>query len=735
MTGRFDGLRWAACAAGAVLAAAPMATSPAAAQQQQNERDTGLLLEEMIVTAERREARLQDVPVAVSAFDAVEIERRQAFNVVDIVNNVPNLVGNNNIGQGSATTVFLRGVGTTESIVTVDTALGFYLDDVFIARQGVNNFSLYDIERVEVLRGPQGTLYGRNTSGGAIKVITRKPDNEFEAYGEASYGRFDRYDIKASVNAPVVDDKLFVRVNGLVQQGDGYTDNTTLDRDVNDRDFYGVRAGVRYVVTDDLEVLVTADYSRSEQAGLYAVDVAGIVRPTTGDLFTVVSGTDSENIGRAWGVHMTVDWSPSDAFQLQSITAFRNTFQRWNLDLTDQVVPLFVLFTINDSDQYSQELRATGTLFNGRLDYVGGFFYFDESSFSFIGDSIDLTSLGGGPLAFSARDYDVDVQSWAAFAELNYHLTDKLTLILGGRFTKDDKSLRITQTIGAPPGFSGAGGAPGFNTATLEALGTPTDLEFDEFTPKAGVRYHVTDDVTAYFTYTQGFRSGGWSARTNDAEEVVVFDPEFVNSFEVGVKATLLGGRARVNTVGFFYDYEDLFNSATGAGGNFIVATNDAEVYGIEIEATGRVTENLDVFGFFGWQDAEYKGVDPDLAGVVIGEELQRLPEFSFKIGFTQTWPTEFGLFRLTADYSFQEDHFTNLQNSDLGRSGDINLVSAALGWESEDGRFGVTASCRNCNNDAYITQSVDFAASLGFLAVYPAEPRTWLLTFKARTG
>ena len=160
--------------------------------------NSNLALEEVIVTAARRETTLQNVPVAVSAFDENEMERRQTFNDVDVVNNVPNLVASNNIGQGTATTVFLRGVGTTESIVTVDTAMGFYVDDVYIARQGVNNFSLYDVERVEVLRGPQGTLYGRNTSAGAIRVITKQPGEDFEASGQISAGKYSRWNLKGS---------------------------------------------------------------------------------------------------------------------------------------------------------------------------------------------------------------------------------------------------------------------------------------------------------------------------------------------------------------------------------------------------------------------------------------------------------------------------------------------------------------------------------------------------------
>jgi iron complex outermembrane receptor protein len=700
---------------------------PVAAQE--SSRST--VLEEVVVTSGRIESVLQDTPQAVSAFDATEIERRQSFNVVDVVNNVPNLVGNNNIGQSSATTVFLRGVGTTESIVTIDTAMGFYVDDVYVARQGVNNFSLYDIERVEVLRGPQGTLYGRNTSAGAIKVITAKPDEDFEASGEASFGEYSRWNLKGSVNAPLIDDSLFLRVTGLVQQGDGYTDNVTLGREVNDRDVWGLRGALRWVANPDLEFLLTLDHSESEDAGLYAYDVSGITRPPTGDLFTSISGTDTTNIGEQEGVALTVDWSPSDAFQLQSITSFRNTYQKWNLDLTDQVVPIFLLWTINDSDQFSQEIKIFGDLMNDRLHYVGGVFYFDEDSYSFIGD--DFVAFRGAPFpTYLRRDYDVETESWAIYADFTYDITDQLSLIFGGRYTEDDKSLDIVQTVGGTPGFENIGGGPGYDNSTLEALGIPTNLDFSEFTPKLGVQYAFSEDLQAYLTYQEGFKSGGWSARTNTPEELVTFVPEIIGSYALGAKWTTWDGRARINAEGFYYDYQDLFNTGTGAMGNFIVATNDAEIKGIEVESTVRFTDNLDGYGFIAWQDGEYKSVDPDAA--FVGGELQRLPEWNYELGLTYRYPVGPGELIANGSYSYQDDHFTNLQNTELARSNDINLVDATLGWETNDGRYYVGVSCRNCFDDEYIVQSLDFAG-FGFITVYPGEPRTWLLTLRARTG
>jgi iron complex outermembrane receptor protein len=684
-----------------------------------------LALEEITVTAERRESTLQDVPVAVSAFDSNEIERRQAFNVKDVVNNVPNLVGANNVGQGTATTVFLRGVGTTESIVTVDTAMGFYLDDVYIARQGVNNFSLYDVERVEVLRGPQGTLYGRNTNAGAINVITTKPQDTTQFSGQLDVGEFDRVNLKGMANVVLQEDKLFFRLNALSQTGDGYVNNAILGRDVNDTDFWGVRAGLRWLPTNDVEVLLTADHSTSDQNGVYALNVLNGI-PGGSGRFDSSSVTDIFNESEAEGVALTVDWDISPDMSIQSITSFRNTFQQWDLDLSDSPIPVFRLYTINDSDQLSQEIKLTGTAADGRFQYAAGLFYFDEDSFSYIGDRF----FGGNILG---RFYDVEVTSTAAYFDGTYDMTDKLSLVFGGRYTQDDKSIGIQAGVGGTA-FENIG-TPTWNTATLNALGIPTDLDFSDFTPKIGLKYAFSENLDGYLTYTQGFRAGGWAARTNDPAQVLPFEPEVIDSIALGLKATVWDGRARINSEFFLYDYQDLFNSATDpTNGNFRVFTNNADVMGLEIEGTVRLTETLDMFGFAAFSHGEYKDVDP-VIGPSLGENLQRLPDRSMKIGFTNLWPMASGAqVRLNADYQYTEEHFTDVPNTVLGSSGDIKLVSAAVSWESADDRYSIGLSCRNCSNREYNTATLAFAA-FGFVSIYPGEPRTWLLSLKARTN
>ncbi|MDG2319998.1 MAG: TonB-dependent receptor [Rhodospirillaceae bacterium] len=692
----------------------------------------GLALEEIVVTAQRRTSTLLEAPIAVSAFDANEIERRQSFNVVDIVNNVPNLIGNNNIGQGTATTVFLRGVGTTESIVTVDPGLGFYIDDLYIARQGVNNFSLFDVERVEVLRGPQGTLYGRNTNAGAIKVVTKKPSDEREFAGELSYGRFDRLNAKASVNG-ALSDIAFARLTGFTQQGNGYTKIRATGDDVNDRNTFGARGQLRLLPTDTVTWDLSIDWSNSRQAGLYAKDVAGITRPFDGDLFTVDSSIDTKNIGRTWGMSSNLTWDINEDMSLQSISGWRNTYQEWNLDLTDQPVSIFNLYTINDSDQLSQEFKLSGTAADGDLEYVAGVFYFEENSFSFIGDEINLriTDTIRVPLPFFGRDYDVNVKSYAAFTELTYSINDRLRLIAGARITKEEKELDLTQRVGGPVGLSSQSNIIGWNSDTLRALGTPTELDFSEFTPRLGLQYDIDDDVNVYAMFTRGFKSGGWAARTNNPAEVTPFKPEIVDNYELGLKSSLLDGQVRLNLDAFYYDYTDLFNTGTGASGNFIVATNDAEVYGLEGEITARINENLDIFGNFGLQDAKYKNVDPELAGTVVGAELQRVPKFNSQLGFSYVQPvsSDWDL-RVTADYNYSGSHFTNLQNTPEAKSGTIDLVTAAINLEANDGSISYGISCRNCIDDEYISQSLDFRG-LGFITVYPGEPATWLFTIK----
>jgi iron complex outermembrane receptor protein len=707
-----------------------LAAAPAFAQEQPAQRTQ---LEEIVVTAERREARLQDVPVAVTAFSEKTLQNRQISNVVDIMTTIPNLHASNNIGQGSATTMFIRGVGETESIVTIDTPVGFYLDDVYIGRQGVNNMALFDIDRIEVLRGPQGTLYGRNTSAGAVKVVTKRPAFDTDFRGELSYGRFDAWSVKGSANAPL-SDKIAFRANALVSGGGGDTFNRTRNERVNDTKFVGGRLAGRILASDSVEINLAGDYARGNQQGRYGIDVAGILRRPSGSLYTATSGTDSRNVGKNYGVNGTIDWRISDGFALKSITAYREISQNYNLDLTDQPASLYTLYTDNKSKQFSQEFQANGD-FGDRLQYVAGLYFFHEKSNSFIGDYI-FRSL------FFRKDLEVTSKSYAAFAQANYAITDQLGLILGGRFTRDEKGIDIRQVAdftGRDFGFTPFNGIVSFTTASLRGQVIParpgrpvkTDLNFNRFTPKAGLEFKVNPDWLLYFTYTKGYKSGGWSARVTDPREFFDFDPETINSFELGSKASVYDGRGTVNLTGFYYDYKNLFNTGTTASGSFGIATSNAKIWGIELETAWQITDTVRSFANLAWQDNKREAVTATT--LVLGDRLQRTPKWQFAVGFNVDQPLTDRLNLLAnVDYSVNSKHFVSPQNFPETETGPVDLFNASVGLGIDENRYEVMLGCKNCFGEEYFNQALPFGA-LGFVTIYPGARATWQVTLRAR--
>lgn len=687
-------------------------------------------VEEVIVTAQRRAESLQEVPVAITALNERALEDRQIVGLTDMAFQVPNLHISSNIGQGSATTAFLRGVGETDAIVTIDAPIGFYLDDVYIGRTGVNNLYLFDVERVEVLRGPQGTLYGRNTSGGAIKVITNRPSFETEGKAEAAFGSFDEWRVNGMLNIPF-SERTALRTSFVVGDGGGETRNVLDGSRLNEMEVGGAMAKLRTDFSDSVSLELGADWLRTNQNGRYAVDIAGILRESTGNIYRASSGEDSRNVGRTWGVSANVSWQMNEDVTFKSISSFRRTDQRYNLDLTDQPVPLYILYGDNESDQFSQELQVTGAALDGRLSYVGGLYYFNEESAAYFGDYIFQA------LNFN-KDVGVDVDSYAAFAQVDYEVSDALTLIVGGRWTRDEKSIDFVQRFGGAPGFE-PGGAVIFDTDTLDGQVLPsrpdrpvsTDLSFTQFTPKLGIQYAVGDDLNFYATYTEGFKSGGWSARVTAAEEFFDFDPEKIKSYELGTKGRLFNKRGQFSLAGFYYDYENLFNTGTTETGSFGIATSNAEIYGVELETNWQFTRGLNAFLTLSYQEGERKSVSA--ASIQLGDELQRLPNWQFAAGFSgkHSFSPRFD-FVYNASFSYMDEHYVNPQNTAPGLVGSIELVNALVGVEAADGKYRFTVGCRNCFGEEYIDQILDFSA-LGFTTVYAGERSHWTATLTGR--
>jgi iron complex outermembrane receptor protein len=694
---------------------------------------TEVALGDIVVTAQRREERLQDVPIAITAIDARAIENRQMTNLVDIMSTVPNLHASNNIGQGSATTVFIRGVGETESIVTIDPPVGFYIDDVVIARQGVNNMALFDVERIEVLRGPQGTLYGRNTSAGAIKIVTVKPQFENGFTGEASFGRFNTWSIKGSGNLALSNTSA-LRLTALVGDGDGDTYNRVLDKQVNGTKTLGFRGAFRYQPGDDLEINLSADWARGIQNGRYGFDVSGILRPPADSIYISSTGTDVRNVGKAWGLNGTLEYRLSDSLSLKSITAWRATTQRYNLDLTDQPVSLYVLYTDNDTGQFTQEFQLTGTGLDDRLEFVAGLYYFNERSTAFIGDYI-FSSL------FFRKDIRVGTDAYAGFAQGSYKLTDTLSLIVGGRLTHEKKFIDITTVAdfsGTDFQFKPFPGIPIFDNSTVCGAISPSrperpvacNLSVTRFTPRLGLEFKPDRDLLVFATWTRGFKSGGWSARVTAADEFFDFDPETLDSFELGLKSTVAGGRGTVNLTGFYYDYKNIFNTGTAPNGSFGIAVSDARIYGIELETNWQLAPGVRAFGNLAWQGNDL--TRPAAATIVLGDRLQRTPSWQGSVGINVDRPVSERVNVIAnADYSYMGKHFVSPQNFPSTETGPVNLVNASVGIRLDD-RIDLTAGCKNCFGEEYFNQALPFPA-FGFVTIYPNARSSWTLTARAR--
>jgi iron complex outermembrane recepter protein len=693
------------------------------AQAQQPVDDT--VLEEVTVSAQRRDENIQTVPVSVTAIDPAVIERRQILDTKQIVFNVPNLTGNSNVGQSTATTFFMRGVGTTENLATADTSVGLYVDDIYIARQAVNNFNLADVERIEVLRGPQGTLYGRNTNGGAIKVVTRKPSAEPEFAVRASYGNYSRWDLKLSGNTPITE-KVFVRANFLTQQGDGYIRNTTLGKDVNDLDYLGGRIALRALPADNIDINFVVDYSQDKTHGNYSSDIAGVIRPSTGDLRRVVTGNENSGDAKTSGALLSMAWDISDSTRLTSITGFRNTEQILNLDLSDQPVSFYNLLQTQDADQLSQEFQLSAEL-SDAFRVVGGLYYFKETADATVTDLTRASAVAAQ--SRFAKVFDTDIESYAAFGQLEYRL-GAFTLLAAARYTSEDRSLNIVQTS------SIAGPLFNFDTAALrarEAAGQniSPDRSFSDTTPKFGVNWEINEDLFAYASYTEGFRSGGWTGRALRSDQYINFNPEQVESIEVGLKTTLAGGRVRWNTSAFSMDYSDLFNTLT-INGVYFVQTADAKIEGLESEFMFRATNWLDLFANVGYLDPKYKGTLP----VNLAPELQRAPELQVKAGFSVDYPLAGGSLLVNADVFNTSDYLVTPANlsftapllpAGVSRTDGYTLLNASVGYRWNDDKYEVSLSCTNCADEEYFEGGTYIGAYAG---VWTGAPRFYRVNF-----
>ncbi len=747
--------------------------APPAGAQPSPEAEQGV--GEIIVTARRREESLQDVPVAVTAFTAQDIVARGITDISELAGSTPSLTFTGGAVGGAGTSgaaqVFIRGIGQDDYLPTADPGIGIYVDGVYLGRTTGSILQLLDVERVEVLRGPQGTLFGRNTIGGAINITSRAPTDVLTASGGVTLGENDLLELRSAISGPLAA-SVRGRLAAMYRRQDGIGRSTLVAGDFGNVDRFAAAGSLDFGTGGRFSLRLTADYSEANQnspaqvvtfvnnpvTGLpsaynFFADARGVTQFTsalvTGDPYTNSATRLGYDDSRVWGTAAIATYELSDLIDLRSITAYRESESHFQGDV-DSSAALINFVTVDvDQNQISQELQLLGT--TGPIDWVvGGFYFREETDFQQTVDLISglndyLTSSGacaasptrpticGLAQTAATRGFrqptNLVSTSFAGFGQATWRVTDRFSVTLGGRFTTETKDFR-SQAISLITNLP---------TVTDPLTGSTTivrEARFDSFTPKAGLEYRATQDVLVYASFSSGFKSGTFNGRGSAGAGFTTAEPEESDAYEVGIKSDLFDNRLRLNLAAFRTDYRNLQTtvSATDSSGNIFTALLNAATArsrGFEVEATARPAANTDVGFTYSYNDAVILSATAgaQAQGLLAGNRLGKTPEHRVSAFVEQHVPLRSGEISARVDWSFQSDMFHLPTNQAQVREPAYHVVNARLGWRPTE-RVSVTAFVQNLLDERYAVQR-SFVGSLGFATANFARPREAGLTLR----
>ncbi len=738
-----------------------------------------LAVEEVTVTAERVAANLQKVPVAVTALTSRAMEVQGLTNVQQVSHQAPNLWMEKNTGTSSGSRAAIRGIGEDESFFTSDTPVGIYIDDVYIPRQTGAQFDLYELERIEVLRGPQGTLYGRNTSAGAIKLVSKQPGNQLAANFDVTLGSFNRTDFRGSLTVPL-GQHASIHAAGIVRKHDGYDLNLVNGQRVNDQDVRGGRLALRFLPSSKVDVLVSGDYLQERSTPGFAVGIIpqgpfingfGVGKldfskqvDGDSDVHTLRSDlTDPINRIDQKGISANVSWSPAESVTIKSISAYRTLYNVLLLDadgdstnafgLKDRngvPLPALHLFQNQHQNQASQEVQLQGRA-AARLGYIAGVYFFHEENTQRT-ENIIFAPLG----ANNFTDTAMETNSAAVFGSGTLQASSRLSVTVGGRYTRDTKEFDTAtfRPSGAP--LLACVGPAGQILGSTRACGssdpagsvtTPVakrlDPTWDAFTPRLAVDYAAARDLLTYFSVARGFTSGAFDGRANEGITVLplkAIPPERLVAYEGGVKSDWLQNRLRINAAAFLNAYDDLQGSGTDPSGNFVLfSVGDIRTKGAEFEFKVAAAPGLDLAAQLSFLRTEYQTVNfnqaVDCAQFGTGSkelELKFSPHTSFWMSATYSVPRPAlgGRWSIGGSVSRKGPFYHNSCNADAASQLDpYTLADASLSYETQSG-WRITLAGENLTNEEYLIGSFAIPG-LYFASGYMNPPRRLSVTFR----
>ena len=681
-------------------------------------------LEEIVVTAERRTQSQQDVPLSITTITGDAISASGISEIRDIALKTPNLsITNFSIAEPQ---LFLRGVGTTSDSAGSDPTVSMFVDDVYIARAGGGSSDLFDLERIEVLRGPQGTLYGRNATGGAISMFTKKPSQEFEAKVSATVGDYGLSVLRGYVNGPI-NDNLAGKLTISKRDRDGYAKNIKNGQELDDADNTSGRAQLLWTPSDMTEVLFGLDYSTDDNNGacrnqtnfdtanqpaggaLVPIAIAAVAAQGIGDPRTCGNSRAQFAEKDVFGAVIRVEHD-FDNMQLTSITGYRESEYQWLQELTGGDTPPQLLgvgdFEGEEQDQFSQEFRFTGEA--DKLFWVAGLYYFNENVDRFAQTPIQFGQVVNPGLLLDQRYTQLaENTSYAVFGQLTYSLTDTLDLTVGGRQTWDEKTINQTYSFGTQQVFA------------LNGL----EGKWNAFTPRVTVDWKFADNHMLFFTYAEGYKSGLFgSQNTNPVLAAIAIEPEDAISFEIGAKTEWFDNRFRLNATVFDLKIENL---QTFSLVDFLLVTGNSEIEstGIELDFTAAISDNLTLSGIYSNLDATYVGGTDD------GKRAVRSPEDKFSLSIN--YATELGNgasvdFSTSASYS--SEFFHERSNIAPSESPSSTTWDASIRYTDPDDKWNLELWGKNLSDELITVHSIlgPFAGSVDLYA----PPKTVGLTF-----
>ena len=739
------------------------------------------VLEEVVVTAQKREQNIQDVGISVSAFTGDQLQQLGYTNAQEVTALAPGVSTIQPNGPSNYA-VAIRGVAQNDFISNQESPVSIYIDDVYLSQMSSAGFMLFDMERVEILRGPQGTLYGRNATGGLVHYVSRKPTAEREGYAQLTGGYYDQVKFEGAAGGALTD-RILGRVSVATHHNDGYVRNRVLGDDINNANDYAGRLQLEFDLRDDLTFLFNARGSLQQIRTGFFEYVTASFDPATGNGFNTpgqpnpfsgysdndgdVFAGDYDRFGHqdmeTYGFSGTFNWDISDKLQLVSISDYQSVKRDYAEDSDAAPFADFNFFQATDAEQLSQEFRLLGT--EDRMRWVAGFFYLHVDVQDANGAETPLTTafvnpvLGGlpGPLidgptgAFGAvaegdgtflgndNPYRTITNSWSLFGQVEYDIATDWTGIVGFRWIDEHKKHRFHNNfVDFQPGTTWRNGNPNI-VANLGAYKGTWDEGM--WSAKAEIDWRPTDDALLYLSWNRGVKGGGFNAPLDVTDYFGVFGPagglipltddnmrfdeETLDAFEGGFKLSMFGGLARLNGSAYYYDYRD-YQAFQIIGLTTFIFNADAETHGFELEFQASPIEGLDFMAGVGYIDVTIKDVDLDGDGPGGAQDTQPVqsPKWNVNGLLRYQWPFWQGNLAVQADFQYRSKHFFSLTRAPASTQTGYAIGNARLSYTTADDVWQAAVFVNNIADEEYLVQTFDLGAVLGMTEQFYGLPR-----------